>query len=105
MTPSDDRKSPSRWFGWLCYVALLAPADWTKRTSLITDPPDGKMPPITPEAQKRKDERAKLFANPGGPEDLGLADRCILGWHEGPPITPSNQSNVVQFFQSKDYFV
>jgi hypothetical protein len=83
----------------------LAPADWTKRTSLITDPPDGKFPPLTAEAQKRRDERAALFANPGGPEDLGLADRCIIGWHEGPPITPSNQSNVVQFFQSKDYFV
>jgi len=95
---------PARYSGEV-FDDVLAKADWTQRTSLITDPPDGKFPPMTPQAQKRKEERAALFANPGGAEDLGLADRCILGWHEGPPITPSNQSNVVQFFQSKDYFV
>jgi hypothetical protein len=84
---------------------VLAPADWTKQTSLITDPPDGKFPPMTAEAQKRKEERTALVNAPGSAQDLYLADRCILGWHEGPPITPSNQSNVVQFMQSKDYFV
>jgi len=83
----------------------LQKADWTKQTALITDPPDGRFPPMTPEAQKRKEMRQAAANNPTSAEDLYLADRCILGWHEGPPITPSNQSNVVQFIQSKDYFV
>jgi hypothetical protein len=50
------------------------------RTSLIVDPPDGKVPPFTPEAQKRVDaERAYARAHPAdGPEDRLLAERCII---------------------------
>ena len=84
---------------------MLAKADWTKRTSLITDPADGKIPAITPLAEARREERRAVFASPGGPEDTGLADRCILGWHSGPPIIPGNQSNVLQLFQSRGNFV
>jgi catechol 2,3-dioxygenase-like lactoylglutathione lyase family enzyme len=83
----------------------VAKADWTKRTSLITDPPDGKMPPITPQAEARRAERAAAFANATGPEDLSLADRCIVGYSSGPPIIPSVYSNIVQLFQSRDYVV
>jgi hypothetical protein len=95
---------PNRYSGEV-FDDVLAKADWTKRTSLITDPPDGKMPPITPQAEARRAERRAAFARPAGPEDTGLADRCILGWHSGPPITPGNQSNVLQLFQSRDSFV
>jgi hypothetical protein len=95
---------PTRYSGEV-FDDILAKADWSKRTSLITDPRDGKIPPITPQAEKRRAERAAAFARPDGPEDLGLADRCILGWSTGPPIIPGNQSNVVQLFQSRDHFV
>jgi hypothetical protein len=95
---------PSRYSGEV-FDDVLAKADWTKRTSLITDPKDGKIPPSTPLAEKRRADRAALFANPDGPEDTGLADRCILGWSTGPPIIPGNQSNVLQLFQSRDHFV
>lgn len=95
---------PNRYSGEV-FDDVLAKADWTKRTSLITDPPDGKIPPITPLAEARRAERRASFAHPAGPEDTGLADRCILGWHSGPPITPGNQSNVLQLFQSRDDFV
>jgi hypothetical protein len=52
--------------------------DWDNRTSLITDPPDGRLPALTPDGQKRRDA---VFANygrpPAGPEDRGLQERCI----------------------------
>src|SRR5579864_242012 len=51
--------------------------DWDNRTSLITDPPDGRMPPMTKEGQAR---RAASFArsnHPEGPQDRGLQERCI----------------------------
>jgi len=95
---------PSRYSGEV-FDDVLAEGDWTKRTSLITDPPDGKMPSITPNAEARRDARTAAFERPDGPEDTGLADRCILGWSTGPPIIPGNQSNVVQLFQSRDHFV
>jgi hypothetical protein len=95
---------PTRYSGEV-FDDKLAQGDWTKRTSLITDPKDGLIPPITPAATARRDARAAAFARPDGPEDLGLADRCILGWSTGPPIIPGNQSNVVQLFQSRDHFV
>jgi hypothetical protein len=95
---------PTRYSGEV-FDDVLAKADWSKRTSLITDPPDGKIPPATPQAERRREARAAAFAKPDGPEDLGLADRCILGWSTGPPIIPGNQSNVVQLFQSRDHVV
>jgi hypothetical protein len=95
---------PSRYSGEV-FDDVLNQADWTKGTSLITDPPDGKIPEPTPLAASRRDERTAAFARGDGPEDFGLADRCILGWSTGPPIIPGNQSNVVQFFQTRDHFV
>jgi hypothetical protein len=65
--------------------------DWDNRTSLITDPPDGRMPPLTPEAAKR---RAATFAAAGrpaeGPEDRGLSERCIT--YGSPQLTAGYQS-------------
>src|SRR2546430_1962258 len=51
----------------------------TLRTSLIVDPPDGKIPPLTPEARKKASTRAeaKRLHPADGPEDLPLADRGI----------------------------
>jgi hypothetical protein len=95
---------PSRYSGEV-FDDVLAKADWSKRTSLITDPRDGKIPPITPHAERRRAARTAAFERPDGPEDVGLADRCILGWSTGPPIIPGNQSNVLQLFQSRDHFV
>ena len=52
----------------------------SRRTSLITDPADGRIPPLTPEAQKKAAERAEYrgLHAADGPEDLGLPVRCIL---------------------------
>jgi hypothetical protein len=47
------------------------------RTSLITDPPDGRLPPVTPAAQQRQDDAAAAFRQPRSPADLGGPARCI----------------------------
>jgi hypothetical protein len=95
---------PTRYSGEV-FDDLLNKADWSRSTSLITDPPDGKIPQPTLLAAARRDERTAAFARGDGPEDFGLADRCILGWSTGPPIIPGNQSNVLQLFQTRDHFV
>ena len=54
--------------------------------SLIIDPPDGKLPPLTAEGQKRRQARAAASSRPArGPEDRSLGERCILGFNSGPP--------------------
>ena len=56
-----------------------------RRTSLIVDPPDGRIPPLTPEAKKRQAERAAARSGRGqfdGPEDLPLGTRCMAGTPE-----------------------
>jgi hypothetical protein len=76
----------------------------TRRTSLVVDPPDGKVPPLTPEAQKRAADRAAAMKRPAaGPEERNLAERCILGFNAGPPMLPSAYNNNVQVFQSPGY--
>jgi hypothetical protein len=55
--------------------------EFDNRTSLIVDPPDGKVPPLTPEAQRRQSPLATAVAaglSPAaGPEELNNAIRCI----------------------------
>ena len=88
----------------------------TRRTSLIIDPPDGRVPALTPEAQKRKDALTEARRGldmdaplPGGwVHDLGpggLRVRCILGFSSGPPMTPSAYNNNVQLFQTSEHLV
>ena len=54
----------------------------SNRTSLIVDPPDGRLPARTAEAQLRLKNRRVSYENP---EDRPLAERCILGFNSGPP--------------------
>jgi len=88
----------------------------TKRTSLIVDPADGRLPPLTPAAQKKeaaiteaRKGTGRHEPTPGGfVEDLGpggLQVRCILGFNSGPPITPGAYNQNVQIFQSGDNVV
>ena len=78
----------------------------TKRTSLIVDPPDGRMPALTPEAQERGKLRFAAYQRAAiGPEDRGVGERCILGFNSGPPMLPSAYNNNVQIFQTPDHVV
>src|SRR5258706_920597 len=62
----------------------------TRRTSLVVDPPDGRIPPLTPDARRRADLRAaaRHHSPADGPEDRPLAERCILWPTAGPPMVP-----------------
>ena len=75
----------------------------TRRTSLIVDPPNGRIPPVTPEAEKRAEtRRAYRREHPADSwEDRGLNDRCMFT--TGLPIVPSAYNNNVQFFQTPDH--
>ena len=78
----------------------------TKRTSLITDPADGKLPAVVQQVQQRnKASRATGPQSPSGHEDLSITDRCIMGFNAGPPFLPSAYNNTVQIFQTPDYVV
>jgi len=74
------------------------------RTSLITGP-EGRVPALLPEAQKRQAERAAL--NKGhefdGPENRGLAERCIIWGNEGPPMLPVGYNSNLQIVQGEGY--
>jgi len=74
----------------------------TRRTSLIVDPPDGRIPPLTPEAQKRAAERAEArrLHPADGPEDRALNERCILTATTGPPMLPGPYNNNYQIVQT-----
>jgi hypothetical protein len=58
----------------------------TRRTSLIVDPPDGKLPPLTPDAAKNAVDKVDEYRTADGPEDRGLGERCIIREGNGPPI-------------------
>jgi len=77
----------------------------TMRTSLVIDPPDGRIPPFTPEAQKKYDAfHARIAAHPSdGPEDRLLTERCILFGASGPPMFPEPYNNNYQIVQSPGF--
>ena len=77
-----------------------------RRTSLIVDPPDGRIPPLTPDGQRRANDQAAARDRPAyGPEDRGVGERCILGFNAGPPMIPSAYNNNFQLFQTPEYVV
>ncbi len=77
----------------------------TLRTSLVVDPPDGKIPPLTSEAQKRvAAARTEARLHPSdGPEDRLLSERCLNWPTAGPPMLPSFYNNNYQIYQGPGY--
>jgi hypothetical protein len=77
----------------------------TLRTSIVTDPSDGRIPALTPaaaEIKRRRLERLKKFENP---EDLGLQDQCLAFLTAGPPMLPYSYNSNYQIVLTKDAFV
>ncbi len=88
----------------------------TRQTSLVVDPPDGRVPPLTAAAQRRFDELAAARVGvdddaptPGGfVDDLGprgLFVRCLMGFNSGPPMKPQSYNQNVQIFQTPQHVV
>jgi hypothetical protein len=76
----------------------------TRRSSLVVDPPDGRVPATLPEAQKRAAARAEArrLHPADGPEDRPLSERCIMLNAAGPPMLPSAYNNHYQIVQGPD---
>ena len=72
----------------------------TRQTSLIVDPPDGKLPSFTPAGEKTQVAITEARKRSAGPEDRYLAERCIVGFNAGPPMLSSAYNNLVQVFQT-----
>ena len=104
---------------WIAAGTRNIVVDGQKRSSIIVDPPDGRVPRIKPEAQKRNaaylSTRVSPDANEGaaagppgaydGPEARPLAERCLLGFGStsGPPTLPNYfYNNLKQIVQTRD---
>jgi hypothetical protein len=76
----------------------------SKRTSLILDPPDGRLPALTPEAQKRVDDARAQDKLHGldGPENVGMWVRCVT---LGLPMLPVGYNNSIQIVEAPGYVV
>jgi len=73
------------------------------RTSIVVDPADGKVPPLTPAARDASATRAAdQRRRPEGPEDLGLPVRCLVWPTSGPPMVPGPYNNNYQIVQTRD---
>ena len=78
----------------------------TRRTSLIVDPPDGRIPAVRPKVEARRElQRILRGRRAYGPEDRGASERCLLGFNSGPPMTPGGYNQNVQLFQTADHVV
>ena len=81
--------------------AWQSPVRPNRRTALIVDPPDGRIPPMTPEGQKRlaaaRRESADVLSR-------GLYERCVTG-NQGPPRLPLNHDSESQIVQTPGYVV
>ena len=84
----------------------------SKRTSLIVDPPDGRIPPLTPDAQEREAERAvtrSFLVENVTPQSFDshetrtVQERCLVWRHEGPPMLPPSYNDNLQIFQTPGY--
>jgi hypothetical protein len=82
----------------------LARVDGVKRTSLIIDPPDGKVPPITAEARARNAAMMRNFNRFDSVKDRPLGERCLtsFGSSSGPPMLPVLYNNNYQIVQTPE---
>jgi hypothetical protein len=94
-------------------TTVTAGTDWwdpgtghlvNRRTSLVVDPPNGRVPPLTAQAQASS-RRGRGATTTDGPEDLGLNVRCLQYPTAGPPMLPGMYNVDVQLVQTKQYIV
>ena len=76
-----------------------------KRTSLIVDPPNGRLPARTEESRRAAQERTAYVEahRYDSHENRSLSDRCVMGFNSGPPMRSSAYNNNVMIFQAPGY--
>ncbi len=80
----------------------------TRRTSLVTDPPDGRIPPRNAQARARAETRRAARGDRGAfdaYELRSLSERCIYDGFNGPPLQPPSYNDIHQIFQTPDHVV
>jgi hypothetical protein len=77
----------------------------TLRTSIIVEPPDGRIPALTPEAAEIRRRRIEAQRNGEQAEDLGLQDRCLAFLSAGPPMLPYSYNSNYQIVQTPQALV
>lgn len=77
----------------------------TLRTSIVTEPGDGRIPPLTPEADALRRVRVERIRKMEHPEDLGLQDQCLTFLSSGPPLLPYTYNSNYQIVQSEKVIV
>ena len=73
----------------------------TLRTSIITEPADGRIPPLTPAADAIRRERVEQIKTMEHPEGLGLQDQCLTFLSSGPPLLPYTYNSNYQIVQTE----
>jgi hypothetical protein len=74
----------------------------TLRTSIVTDPADGRIPALTPAAAAAKSRRMERLRNPHSAPDFGLQDRCLVFVTAGPPMLPYRYNSNYRIVQTAD---
>lgn len=75
------------------------------RTSIITDPPNGLLPSLTPSAATAKRDRLARLRHPAAAIDMGLQDRCLVFPTSVPPMIPYRYNSTYQIVQTGDAVV
>ena len=103
---------------WVDPGSDIVAIDGKFRTSIIYDPPNGRYPPMTPKGMMKmadnfssfihdNDGTASWLDQPHGPfdnpEDLALAERCLLGFSAGPPMLPGLYNNFKRIVQTETH--
>ena len=71
----------------------------SRRTSLIVDPPNGRIPPLIPDAQRRAEVR-RAARGTDSYQERPHQERCLMWTHEGPPMLPPPYNDLYQIFQT-----
>ena len=91
------------WFDWGTSAVS------TRRTSLVVDPPDGRLPALTEAGRERArtmGSRSSFSDTVGTAEsylDFSNSDRCLMSGNAGPPMLPGVYNNNMQLFQTPDH--
>jgi hypothetical protein len=101
--PGGSVRGPDYWWVTNLHLGLGSQA-WS-----VVDPPDGRIPALTPEARRRAETggrvRSSFAGGPfNGPEDLGLLDRCISRSVPGSMV-PVMYGNTYEIMQTPGYVV
>ncbi len=77
----------------------------SRRTSLVYDPPNGRVPALNEVGRQRQEAYRKMQFESLGPEGRTTVDRCLTGFVGGPPMIPGSYNNNMQLVQTEDHIM